>query len=184
MATVPAKDIPKTSLGRLFKTYFREEFSSWTEFEEWAVERGYAKGKVIKKYNETLDHSKENSYFGIRAHLIEINGKALTINEWAEELGITRQRVEQLRRDGTFENYVLTGHTGKVRKRKKPEGSTGKLIDKVIGNRTIQEFAEISGISATRLYRLRRGLAKISVKEIKAIVDNSELTEREVIEAL
>lgn len=184
LATVPAKDIPETSLGRLFKTHFREEFSSWAEFEEWASERGYAKGKYLKKYDEALGHSRDNSYFDIRAHLIEINSKALTMNEWAEELGITRQRIAQMRKDGTFEAYVLTGRTGKARKRKKPKNSIGELVDKVIGERSIKEFAEISGISATRLYRLRLGIARISASEIKAIANNSELTEKEVIEAL
>lgn len=105
------ENVPDNRLGRIFKTYFRKnrEFDTWEEFEAWALENGYTDETTCRRFDANKPYVKDNVYFKKKGSAVTINGETKNLTEWANILGISRERVRQLNSQGRLEDYVLSG---------------------------------------------------------------------------
>lgn len=102
-----------------------EEWSSFEAFETWALSSGYDDTLSIDRQNNSLGYSPENCRWVtdvVQANnkrsnrLLTYNGKTQTVSQWAKEIGINRQTIEQrLLRDWSIEDALTTP----LRKRRK-----------------------------------------------------------------
>lgn len=128
---------PRTKLGYIYRKKFKDcDFSSWEDFESWAVERGYTdENSTPHLYDESKPFSRENVYFGIKGCLFECCGEVHNLSQWADILGISRQRVDQIHKNGQLSDYIEAKLTGKPMKKTR-SGRPGKV------NATAAENAE------------------------------------------
>lgn len=83
--------------------------------------------------------------------LVKINGRRLSISEWARELGISRQRAHQLYKAGRLESYI----DGERMKRGRParEGIMEAVEESL--NQPAKEVAEKLGLPLSSVYKYR-----------------------------
>lgn len=81
-----------------------EWMNSYDIFEEWALSHGYADDLTLDRIDPDGDYTPENCRWISRKeqannrtsnHLITYNGKTQTIQQWSEELGILRSRIDR-----------------------------------------------------------------------------------------
>ena len=75
---------------------------SFAAFSEWATQAGYAKGLEIDRIDNTAGYSPENCRWVTRkinannkssSHIIECDGKTMTIAQWSELLNVPYTRI-------------------------------------------------------------------------------------------
>lgn len=126
---------PENELGYIcnrFKFYY--DFESWEAFEQWAIDNGWP-GTLMRK-DSNLPHSKDNSFFvegpmGIsRGRIyVTVDGRTATPAQWAAELGISRQRVDQLLKKGNFERYVMNGPINPLKRQEEAKERVMEAIE-------------------------------------------------------
>lgn len=81
-----------------------EKWSTYEDFEKWALQNGYANGLWLDRIDNDGDYSPENCRFctpkeqqnNKRTNInITINGETKTIQQWADSMGIKRATIER-----------------------------------------------------------------------------------------
>lgn len=98
--------LPDTALGRMYKRLPKAEFGTYKQFERWAYANGYAEGKNCMRKDASKPFTKDNIYFETRSVSVTVNGVTKKVYEWAEVLGVSRQRAQQLHAKGHLERRV------------------------------------------------------------------------------
>ena len=163
---------PKDSkLGKVYHTHFSgcKDFVSPEDFTEWAIANGFSertpKPKLI---NKELGYTRQNVYFASVAKLYKHDGKTLSASEWADELGVSHQRISQIIRQNRLEEYIdqkkscsselkpgpSKGPIIKLRTAKVTE--LGALINEMSRNFSLSEYTRRVGVSNRKMNNLRR----------------------------
>lgn len=135
-----------------------EWYNSFEAFRDWALLNGYRPGLTIDRIDIDGNYEpsnckwstlKEQANNKTTSHFLYFNGEALTINQWAEKLGVDRCIIKDRLRLGWSVERALTAPIAKSERHGCYEFQ-GE-------SHTISEWAEIKGIKYdTLLWRICR----------------------------
>lgn len=129
-----------------------EWLNDFTSFYNWALENGYASNLTIDRINNDGNYepnncrwvtNQEQRYNTCRSRFITINGKTLTIAQWAKESGLDRKVIERRLQKGITGVKLLeeTFHRNK-----------NKIIQKDLQGNFLKEWKSLQEIENNTPY--------------------------------
>lgn len=93
-----------------------EEWMDFQKFKRWAIESGYNDSLTIDRVDVNGDYCPENCRWTTRTvqnnntrrnHTLTVNGRTMTVAEWAKETGVSRLTLHQRIKNGWSDEDVI-----------------------------------------------------------------------------